>query len=140
MLSVIGKGSYGKVLLVKKNDTGELYALKVLKKQEILRRNQVEHTMTERRILVWNRHQQLTLNIGFSETSIHCADVLCLLIRHKVVLRPRVLPRRRALLLFVSNWQIQGRCCQILRIQHSTGIGAPTFIEHTIQRVSIKLS
>lgn len=52
MLSVIGKGSYGKVLLVKKNDSGELYALKVLKKQEILRRNQVEHTMTERRILV----------------------------------------------------------------------------------------
>jgi serine/threonine protein kinase len=52
MLSVIGKGSYGKVLLVKKNDSGELYALKVLKKAEILRRNQVEHTMTERRILV----------------------------------------------------------------------------------------
>jgi serine/threonine protein kinase len=39
MLSVIGKGSYGKVILVKKNDTGELYALKVLKKSEILRRN-----------------------------------------------------------------------------------------------------
>jgi serine/threonine protein kinase len=52
MLSVIGKGSYGKVLLVKKNDSGELYAMKVLKKSEILRRNQVEHTMTERRILV----------------------------------------------------------------------------------------
>ncbi len=52
MLSVIGKGSYGKVLLVKKADVGELYALKVLKKSEILRRNQVEHTMTERRILV----------------------------------------------------------------------------------------
>jgi serum/glucocorticoid-regulated kinase 2 len=52
MLSVIGKGSYGKVLLVKKNDSAELYAMKVLKKSEILRRNQVEHTMTERRILV----------------------------------------------------------------------------------------
>jgi serine/threonine protein kinase len=39
MLSVIGKGSYGKVLLVKKADSGELYALKVLKKSEILRRN-----------------------------------------------------------------------------------------------------
>jgi serum/glucocorticoid-regulated kinase 2 len=52
MLSVIGKGSYGKVLLVKKKDSNELYAMKVLKKSEILRRNQVEHTMTERRILV----------------------------------------------------------------------------------------
>lgn len=52
MLSVIGKGSYGKVLLVKKNDSSQLYAMKVLKKSEILRRNQVEHTMTERRILV----------------------------------------------------------------------------------------
>lgn len=56
MLSVIGKGSYGKVLLVKKNDTGELYAMKVLKKSEILRRNQVEHTMTERSILVSHQH------------------------------------------------------------------------------------
>jgi serine/threonine protein kinase len=56
MLSVIGKGSYGKVLLVKKADSGELYALKVLKKTEILKRNQVEHTMTERRILGSVRH------------------------------------------------------------------------------------
>ena len=41
MLSVIGKGAYGKVLLVKKRDApdGELYAMKVLKKSEILRRN-----------------------------------------------------------------------------------------------------
>jgi serum/glucocorticoid-regulated kinase 2 len=52
MISVIGKGSYGKVMLVKKRDTAQLYALKVLKKAEIIRRNQVEHTMTERRILV----------------------------------------------------------------------------------------
>ena len=52
MISIIGKGSYGKVSLVKKKDTGQLYALKVLKKSEIVRRNQVEHTMTERRILV----------------------------------------------------------------------------------------
>jgi serum/glucocorticoid-regulated kinase 2 len=60
MLSVIGKGSYGKVLLVKKKDSSELYAMKVLKKSEILRRNQVEHTMTERRILV--SHATMNLN------------------------------------------------------------------------------
>ena len=50
--TVIGKGSYGKVMLVKKKDSGQLYAMKVLKKAEIIKRNQVEHTMTERRILV----------------------------------------------------------------------------------------
>jgi serum/glucocorticoid-regulated kinase 2 len=39
MISVIGKGSYGKVMLVKKKDNGQLYALKVLKKAELVRRN-----------------------------------------------------------------------------------------------------
>jgi protein-serine/threonine kinase len=39
MLSVIGKGSYGKVLLVKKTGSDDLYAMKVLKKSEILKRN-----------------------------------------------------------------------------------------------------
>jgi serum/glucocorticoid-regulated kinase 2 len=39
MLSVIGKGAYGKVLLVKKKDSGQLYAIKVLKKSELERRN-----------------------------------------------------------------------------------------------------
>ena len=51
MISVIGKGAYGKVILVEKKDTKVLYAMKVLKKAEIIKRNQVEHTMTERRIL-----------------------------------------------------------------------------------------
>jgi serine/threonine protein kinase len=50
--SVIGKGSYGKVLLVVKKDTNKMYALKILKKDEIIKRNQFEHTMAERRILV----------------------------------------------------------------------------------------
>jgi serine/threonine protein kinase len=38
-ISVIGKGSYGKVLLVQKKDTGKRYALKILKKEEIIKRN-----------------------------------------------------------------------------------------------------
>lgn len=52
MLSVIGKGSYGKVLLVRKKDDEKLYAIKVLKKTELQKRNQIDRTMTERRILV----------------------------------------------------------------------------------------
>ena len=60
-LKVIGKGSYGKVLLVEKIDTKKIYALKVLKKKEILKRNQYEHTMEERRILV-SRLQEFLMN------------------------------------------------------------------------------
>ena len=58
---VIGKGSYGKVYQVRKiiqqaTDTqqevlGDLYAMKVLKKAELRKRKQVEHTKSERRIL-----------------------------------------------------------------------------------------
>jgi protein-serine/threonine kinase len=39
MKSVIGKGSYGKVLLVTKKDNNKQYALKILKKDEIIKRN-----------------------------------------------------------------------------------------------------
>jgi Serine/threonine protein kinase len=52
LLSVIGKGSYAKVLLVKKKDTNEIMALKVLKKEIVERRKQEEHVKTERDVLV----------------------------------------------------------------------------------------
>lgn len=48
---MIGKGSFGKVFLVTKKDTGVLYAMKVLRKDMIERRNQIVHTQAERSIL-----------------------------------------------------------------------------------------
>jgi len=51
MLCVIGKGSYAKVVLVKKKDTGEIMALKILKKEMVERRKQEEHVKTEREVL-----------------------------------------------------------------------------------------
>jgi len=39
LIRVIGTGSYGKVLLVKKKDSGGLYAMKVLKKKHIVQKN-----------------------------------------------------------------------------------------------------
>lgn len=51
ILKVIGRGSYGKVLLVKKNDTMEILAMKILKKKEMQIRNQVIHIKTERKIM-----------------------------------------------------------------------------------------
>jgi len=38
MLSVIGKGSYAKVILVKEKKTLDIFALKVLKKKNIEKR------------------------------------------------------------------------------------------------------
>lgn len=51
LLKVLGKGSFGKVFLVRLLLTGEIYAMKVLKKSEVVRRRQVEHTKAERRIM-----------------------------------------------------------------------------------------
>ena len=42
MISVLGKGAYGKVVLVRKksgDDKGQLYAMKILKKAEITKLN-----------------------------------------------------------------------------------------------------
>lgn len=51
IVKVIGRGSFGKVYLVKKKDTGEFYAMKVLKKEAISSSSQRLHTIAERRIL-----------------------------------------------------------------------------------------
>ena len=50
-LKVIGKGSYGKVLLVEKKDDKKVYAMKILKKKAMIKRNQVNHIKAERKIM-----------------------------------------------------------------------------------------
>ena len=56
LLSVIGKGSYAKVVLIKKKDNGKIFALKILKKKYIEKRKQEEHVLTERNVLVSAEH------------------------------------------------------------------------------------
>ncbi|PHJ26047.1 agc kinase [Cystoisospora suis] len=56
LLKVIGKGSYGKVMLVQFKQDGRVYAMKMLRKEAVIRRNQVEHTRTERDVLAWVSH------------------------------------------------------------------------------------
>jgi serum/glucocorticoid-regulated kinase 1/serum/glucocorticoid-regulated kinase 2 len=48
---VLGQGSFAKVFLVTKKDSGQVYAMKCLRKDMIERRNQRVHTTTERAIL-----------------------------------------------------------------------------------------
>ncbi|CDJ50322.1 AGC kinase, putative [Eimeria brunetti] len=51
MLHVIGRGLYGKVMLARFEQDGQLYALKILLKEFVLCSSQVEHTLTERVVL-----------------------------------------------------------------------------------------
>jgi serine/threonine protein kinase len=57
LLKVVGKGAFGKVMLVRKKvgtpgeGAGNIYAMKVLKKSVIVAKGQVEHTKSERAIL-----------------------------------------------------------------------------------------
>lgn len=48
---LVGKGSFGKVFMVEKASNGKIYAMKVLKKEQLVKRKQIAHTQTERRVL-----------------------------------------------------------------------------------------
>ncbi len=39
LIKVVGRGTFGKVFLVRKRDTNQVYAMKVLKKEQIASRN-----------------------------------------------------------------------------------------------------
>ncbi|CAG8981663.1 hypothetical protein HYALB_00013621 [Hymenoscyphus albidus] len=51
LLKVVGKGSFGKVMQVKKKDTQRIYALKTIRKAHIISRSEVAHTLAERSVL-----------------------------------------------------------------------------------------
>ena len=60
MLKVLGKGTFGKVMLGKEIKTGSVYAIKLLRKDVVLAKDEVEHTLTENRVLQSAKHPFLT--------------------------------------------------------------------------------
>lgn len=50
-IKTLGIGAFGEVCLTRKVDTGALYAMKTLRKKDVLNRNQVAHVKAERDIL-----------------------------------------------------------------------------------------
>lgn len=56
LLRVLGQGAFGKVFLARQKATGKIFAMKVLKKKNIIEMNQLEHTKTEKMILQHVNH------------------------------------------------------------------------------------
>ena len=55
-LYLVGQGAFGKVFQVRKKDTGVLYAMKVMKKEVVIAKEQMEYTKQERDILTSITH------------------------------------------------------------------------------------
>lgn len=66
MIKVIGKGSFGRVLLGKHIPTEEMYAVKVLSKAAIVKQNEVKHIMSERNVLLGNVSHPFLIGLHFS--------------------------------------------------------------------------
>lgn len=60
MLKVLGKGTFGKVLLVRQKSTSQVFAMKVLRKDVVLAKGELAHTLTENNVLAKCSHPFLT--------------------------------------------------------------------------------
>ena len=73
MMKVLGEGTFGKVVLCKEKETGSLYAMKVLKKDFIQARDEMDHTMTEQKVMKNIRHPFLTVR----DVCVHVCELSC---------------------------------------------------------------
>ncbi|KAI3425001.1 hypothetical protein D9Q98_008382 [Chlorella vulgaris] len=66
MLRVVGQGAFGKVFQVRKRDTGEIFAMKVMRKDRVLERDHREYIKAERDVLTAVVHPYIvTLRYSF---------------------------------------------------------------------------
>ncbi|XP_076649457.1 serine/threonine-protein kinase N isoform X1 [Halictus rubicundus] len=79
LLSVLGRGHFGKVILSQYRNTGEYFAIKALKKGDIIARDEVESLLSEKRIFeVANatRHPFLVNLFACFQTQAHVCFVM----------------------------------------------------------------
>jgi len=77
-LKVLGKGTFGKVILCREKATQLLYAIKVLKKEVIIAKDEVAHTLTENRVLRNTSHPFL-IQLKYS---FQTSDRLCFVMEY----------------------------------------------------------
>eukprot|EP00033_Pygsuia_biforma_P000912 GCRY01001052.1.p1 GENE.GCRY01001052.1~~GCRY01001052.1.p1 ORF type:complete len:460 (+),score=116.18 GCRY01001052.1:190-1569(+) len=69
-IKIIGRGAFGEVRLVRKTATQEIFAMKKLKKSEMLKKEQVAHVRAERDILAMaNNPWVVTLHYSFQDNA-----------------------------------------------------------------------
>lgn len=61
---MLGKGTFGKVILCREKATAKLYAIKILKKEVIIQKDEVAHTQTENRVLRTTNHPFLIVSVA----------------------------------------------------------------------------
>jgi len=73
MLKVLGKGTFGKVMLAKQKITNDVFAIKILKKSMVLEKDELAHTLTENAVLAKCQHPFLTeLRYSFQTKDLLC--------------------------------------------------------------------
>ncbi|CAG9583487.1 unnamed protein product [Danaus chrysippus] len=77
-VKVLGKGTFGKVVLSREKGTGKLYAMKILKKHIIIQKDEVAHTITENHVLKKTKHPFLTA----LRYSFQTADRVCFVMEY----------------------------------------------------------
>lgn len=96
-LKTLGVGAFGEVALVRKKDTGMLYAMKTLRKSDVLKRNQVAHVKAERDILAEADNEWVVKlyysfqdhhNLYFVMDFVPGGDLMGLLIRMEILDEP----------------------------------------------------
>lgn len=93
-VAIIGRGAFGEVRVVRKKNTGEIFALKKMDKAEMLLKNQVQHIKAERDVLASSKNPWIVeLKYSFQdEKYLYLAmeylaggDLMTLLIRRNVL-------------------------------------------------------
>lgn len=70
-LSVVGKGSFGRVMLARYLEDDKIYAVKVLNKKLIVRRNETAHVLSERSVLIKVLNHPYLVQLHFAFTTTH---------------------------------------------------------------------
>ncbi|KAL4892542.1 hypothetical protein BDV59DRAFT_43394 [Aspergillus ambiguus] len=69
IIKPISKGAFGSVYLSKKKSTGEYYAIKVLKKADMVAKNQVTNVKAERAIMMWQEDSNFVAKLYWTFSS-----------------------------------------------------------------------